>query len=74
VLRAELAGVAGLAGEELAERVEASLERIARSALLIAWMVRLGYGGERRGARPPLMLNRKVGQRPHMTIARLLAV
>jgi hypothetical protein len=33
-LRAELAGFAGVAGDELAERVEASLERIARSALL----------------------------------------
>jgi hypothetical protein len=30
-----------------------------------------GYDGERRGARPPPMLNRKVGQRPRMTIARL---
>jgi hypothetical protein len=35
-LRAELAGFGGLAGDELAERVEASLERIARSALLVA--------------------------------------
>jgi hypothetical protein len=29
----------GVAGDELVERVEASLERIARSALLVAWMV-----------------------------------
>jgi len=35
-LAAQLDGVARLSGEALAERVEASLERIARSALLIA--------------------------------------
>jgi SAM-dependent methyltransferase len=35
-LRAELEGFAGLGGDELAERLEARLERMARSALLIA--------------------------------------
>ncbi len=35
-LHARLAGFEGLDGEELAERIEAVLERIARSALLIA--------------------------------------
>jgi Predicted methyltransferase regulatory domain/Methyltransferase domain len=35
-LRAALAGVAGIPGDELAERLEASLERIARAALLAA--------------------------------------